>query len=54
MADTSCGAAAGRLAFSVENILAPGKFGRELGEAGEGEFGECGDTELMKNDWGLR
>ena len=40
MSESQAGAG-GRLAFSVENILAPGKFGRELDEDPD-QFGEFG------------
>ena len=38
----SSAAGAGRLAFSVENILAPGKFGREMEEGEQEQYGEAG------------
>ena len=38
----SSAAGAGRLAFSVENILAPGKFGREMEEGDQEQYGKAG------------
>ena len=36
----SANVGAGRLAFSVENILAPGRFGRELGDGDQDQYGK--------------
>ena len=36
----SANVGAGRLAFSVENILAPGRFGREVGEGDQETYGK--------------